>query len=435
MSGALRVLCIGHAHSPQFPQRCAMLQSAGFHVTEMTGQAEAVTPGADALQPRGLPLGRAWRLTALSRFAHFFALVRGLAPDLLFVQYAQGLWAWLATTTGLPVVVSVMGGDVLFDEQADPGPLQRAATLGCLRDASLVLCKSAYLADRVRAMRPHGEVRIAAWGVDRAVFRPARNAEEKSAARRQAGLPEKGPLLFSPRALQPLYNIKTIVRAFARSGLADQDAHLALSTFHADQTCEAEVRGLCREQGLEKSVHFLPPLDAQGMARMYCAADLGISVPDSDGLPQTLFEAAACGLPLILRDLPNYRAELRRHEAALLVGPDAPDKKSEELTSALRLLATDPDLRQRLAQGAARFAREHERDSGANALPVLFQRAAQQHGARQGVRLAQLLRTVATLFQGPAPVARRGQPVFPGLRTYVRALLHSVPDRRNANRS
>ncbi|WP_022663042.1 glycosyltransferase [Paucidesulfovibrio longus] len=438
MNAALRVLCIGHADSPQFSQRCALLRGAGFRVTELTGRAAPATPGADAAQPRGLPLGRCWRLTALTRCVHFFALARALDPDVIFVQYAQGLWAWLATATGRPVVVSVMGGDVLFDEQHDPGAVQRAATRGCLRRAALALCKSEYLAERVRAMRPRGQVRVMAWGVDRSLFRPASAGGEKRAERRAAGLPESGLLLLAPRALQPLYNPGVILRAFARSGLANQGAHLALCTFRADPACEAGLRELRRELNLEKSVLFLPPQDAAGMARLYRASDLGISVPESDGLPQTLFEAAACGLPLILRDLPNYNEVLRHGEQALLVAARGSrarpvEFRPDELAAALRLLAADPDLRAALAQGAARLLQEQEARFGDGLLPELFQEAAKRPGAGRLARAAQTLRAAACLFAGPAPAARQGQPTFSGFRSYFRELAHPLPG-RNASR-
>jgi len=79
---------------------------------------------------------------ALSRIISFHNLVRRISPDIVLVHYAQGLWAWLAPLAKRPVVVTVMGGDVLFDEQGRPTWMERTATGGLIRASRLVKPRS-----------------------------------------------------------------------------------------------------------------------------------------------------------------------------------------------------------------------------------------------------------------------------------------------------
>src|SRR5947209_3166285 len=61
--------------------------------------------------------GHAWRAIALLR------LLRACRPDVVHVHFAYSYYGWLAAVLGcLLLVVTVMGGDVLFEEQGMPTP-------------------------------------------------------------------------------------------------------------------------------------------------------------------------------------------------------------------------------------------------------------------------------------------------------------------------
>jgi hypothetical protein len=55
-------------------------------------------------------------------------------PDIVHVHYAYSLYGWAAGLLGCrPLVVTVMGGDVLFEEQGSPTPIGKWLTLSCLQ--------------------------------------------------------------------------------------------------------------------------------------------------------------------------------------------------------------------------------------------------------------------------------------------------------------
>lgn len=400
----LHVLCIGHADSPQFARRCALLRQAGLQVTELTGSERPVTPGAACLTPRGLPLGRFWRLLTLSRMVDFFSLLRRAKPDLVLAQYAQGLWSWLAPLAGRPMAVCAMGGDVLLDEQGAPSAPERRATQGLLRLAGLVLCSSAHLAQSVRALRPAGQVLAFPWGPDETVFHPG----DKLQARRELSLPPEAWVVFSPRAMQPLYRVAEIVEAFALACADRPQARLLLGTFRADADYLSLVRKRCAEPDLVQRVIFLPPQDAQGMARCYHAADVCVSFPNSDGLPQSFFEASACGAPMLLSDLPNYNQSIRHEEHALLAAPGP-----QALACALRRAQADPALCRQLTQNAQLLLGERGSSALAQQLGELLARCAASPPPGRLRALPQLFHVLAALALGRPIAARSGQPTRP----------------------
>lgn len=77
------------------------------------------------------------------------------------------------------------------------------------------------------------------------------------------------------------------------------------------------------------------------------------SVPSSDGLPQSLFEAMACGTPVVLGRLPAYAEVVRDGETAVLV-----DLVPAAVASALVRLLRDEARRARLAGSALERVRE-----------------------------------------------------------------------------
>ncbi len=93
--------------------------------------------------------------------------------------------------------------------------------------------------------------------------------------------------------------------------------------------------------------------------RAGCALGVfGTSAKAGRVIPNKAFQALACGTPLVTADTPAARELLRDGESALLVPPGDP----EALAAAVRRLAAEPDLAQRIGAGglAAYRARASE---------------------------------------------------------------------------
>ena len=105
-----------------------------------------------------------------------------------------------------------------------------------------------------------------------------------------------------------------------------------------------------REDGL---VEVAGPSD--DIAGEYARAHIAVLPSYREGLPKSLLEAAAAGLPLVATDVPGCREVCRQDETGLLV----PVRSIQPLADALEQLAGDPALRRRLG-GQARQAAETE---------------------------------------------------------------------------
>jgi glycosyltransferase involved in cell wall biosynthesis len=89
------------------------------------------------------------------------------------------------------------------------------------------------------------------------------------------------------------------------------------------------------------------------MPAFYSLAEAMVSIPFSDGLPQSLFEAMACGTPAILGRPPGYAEVVVDGEHALLA-----DLQPEPLAAAIVLVLKDAARAHRLAAAALQRVRQ-----------------------------------------------------------------------------
>jgi glycosyltransferase involved in cell wall biosynthesis len=124
-------------------------------------------------------------------------------------------------------------------------------------------------------------------------------------------------------------------------------AVLLIMEYRADPTYRAEIVERIAALGLSERVRFIGEASHSEMPMFYSLADLTISVPSSDGLPQSLLESMACGTPNILSKLPRYQEFVQHRESAYFVDPTP-----ESVAAGVLELLENPALRKSIAKVA-----------------------------------------------------------------------------------
>jgi glycosyltransferase involved in cell wall biosynthesis len=340
----VRIAVVGNGRSVHTLTRSTAVAARGHEVRLVTLGPVLPASGIE-VRTRPLPKGP---LGAARAARTFLADLRSFAPDLLHLSYAGGKLGTMATLSRVrPLVVTVMGGDVLPDQH--PGglsALEHRATRRILEQASIILVKSEALR---RALAGFGDfaakARTVRWGVDPAVFR--RDDAGAAALRRALSLAPTDRVVLSPRILQPLYNVHVAVEAMPRLLAQVPTALLLVTEYQPDLAYAARLRALAEAAGVAGRVRFIGRVDHAAMPALYSLAEVVVSVPSSDGLPQSLFEAMACGTPIVSGHLPVYE-EVVHDEAEVLLVPLA----SEAVAQAVRRVLCEPGLAARLAARA-----------------------------------------------------------------------------------
>ena len=357
----MKIAVVGNGRSVHTLTRAAAVAARGHQVRLVTLGPVLPASGIE-VRTRPLPKGP---IAAARAARTFLADLRSFTPDLLHLNYAGGKLGTMATLSRVrPLVVTVMGGDVLPEQHLDGhSALERRATRRILAQASIILVKSEALR---RALEAFGDfaskARTVRWGVDPAVFR--RDEAGAATLRLALGLAPSDRVVLSPRILQPLYNIQLAIEAMPRILAAAPTAVLLVTEYRADEAYAARLRTLAQAAGVAERVRFIGHVDHASMPSLYSLAEVVVSVPSSDGLPQSLFEAMACGAPIVLGRLPAYEEIVHDGAEALLV-PLASGAVAEAV---LRVFG-EPGLAARLAARAGETVRA-EADLGREAARV-----------------------------------------------------------------
>jgi glycosyltransferase involved in cell wall biosynthesis len=168
------------------------------------------------------------------------------------------------------------------------------------------------------------------FGVDLGQFAPG---PDPVALRDRLGLQGKR-VVFSPRAVTPLYRQNVVVEALAQ---LPPDVVVLMSR-SAAQAGELEaIERKARDLDLADRLVIVPAIAHSDMADFYRLADVVVSVPISDSSSISVLEALACGRPIVASDLPSIREWLWDLDSPALVPVDDPGATAAALMRALTL--------------------------------------------------------------------------------------------------
>jgi glycosyltransferase involved in cell wall biosynthesis len=281
---------------------------------------------AEAPSFRQIDVGSAVRPRKLGRLlsaARLALAVRRLKPDVVHVHYARGLAWGLLLARVHPYVVFPWGSDVLEEQGAFREWYSKRLTLALLGRADLIAVPSEYLEARIRTLLPVAPAmaRIAP-GVD---LRRFRSGLDVRSLRERWKIGEGMKVIFSPRLAQPFYQLDRIIEALPAVREKVPETVLVVAEHSPDREYLARLRARVADLGIADRVRFVGAIPFADMPLWYNLADAVVMVPRSDGLPNSLAEAMACGAVPVLNRLPQYAELISHGENGFLVDPEQGD--------------------------------------------------------------------------------------------------------------
>lgn len=224
-------------------------------------------------------------------------IVRSVNPDVIHAgPMHQGAFLTAAANSH-PLVSMSWGSDLLAG--ARTGLSRMAAQFTLKRsDAFLADCQAV----RERAIElgmNAGRIVTFPWGVDLHLFSPQGAGALRSQLNWQDAF-----VLVSTRAWEPLYGVDILVRAFLEAQKMDGFLRLLLLGGGSQKTM---LERMISDAGAQQKVHILARVDEAELPEYYRSADIYLSASHSDGSSVSLLEAMACGLPVLVSDIPGNR--------------------------------------------------------------------------------------------------------------------------------
>jgi glycosyltransferase involved in cell wall biosynthesis len=263
---------------------------------------------------------------ALFRLAPFLRSVLDAArhAQLMHVMANSG-WSWFLTAApaihagawrAVPVIVNYRGG-LAREFLASSGRF----VLPTLRRAGAVVVPSRFLQE---VFAQYGvATRIIPNVVDLGIFQPAQSSGRTASAAH----------VVITRNLEKIYGIDTALRAIAilRKEFPQLRASIAGSGPE-----RATLEKLTVELGLAGVVRFTGRLEIAEVAALYRDADIALNPSRVDNTPNSILEAAACGVPIVSTNVGGVPYLVEHGQSAWLVPADRPVDMAAGVARVLR---------------------------------------------------------------------------------------------------
>jgi glycosyltransferase involved in cell wall biosynthesis len=280
---------------------------------------------------------RPWR--DLAGLVELIRLLRRERPDILHASSSKAgiLGRFAAFAVGVPIRIFSVHGWAFGAHQGLISVLYRWADRAAARVTTTTICVS-------ENQRVQG-IRAGTCRAERTVV--IRNAVDVAAAPR-ARHDRATPRLVTVGRLKRPKDFLTLVRALAALGPGSFEEALIVGEGPDRDAIQREIARL----GLEDRVQLTG--ERSDVPELLAAADVFVLSSTSEGLPLSVMEAMAAGLPVVASAVGGVAELVVDGETGLLVPAGDPT----ELTSALERVLLDRQLRRRL--GAAGRARAED---------------------------------------------------------------------------
>lgn len=226
----------------------------------------------------------------------------------------------------------------------------------------VVLGATPYVAESLARDGVKGPFRVIPNGINRDVF--VRDEARGAEFRRRWGVAPSEKLVVSVGLRIPRKGVDTFVRLSSMLG------HRKDVKFVWVGASEPLLRDAL--DGLPTgNVAFPGHVPFEDVVGVYSAADVFVFPTRAESYGNVMLEAASCGCPLLIRDIPVYKGWVEDGKHCMKAGSD------EEFAGELERLLDDDGLRMRMGEGAMSLAAEHDIRKAAKMLKELYEELAE----------------------------------------------------------
>ena len=281
----------------------------------------------------------------LSALWHALRSVSEFKPDVVHIFFAipDGPIGWvLKRTHRLPYLISLRGADVPSDEVkrfATAYKVLKPFVERLYRDADAMVSVSNGLRDQAHQLSPDVAIDVITNAIDLSMFtpplqRPANNAPRLIYVGRLT--PAKNPAL--------LLDVLTVLQTMG--------APPVLLEFVGEGDQRSRLEALVIEKNLTRQVTFSGWVDRGSLPKHYHQADIFVTATTWEGMPNTVLEAMATGLPIIGTQAPGMEQLISDGRNGYLVPPN----DAQTMADRLGRLLNNPDDRRRMGRESRKIA-------------------------------------------------------------------------------
>lgn len=254
----------------------------------------------------------------------------------------------LGKELGIPVMLSSIGSDA----HTYPHESERAMneTVRVLREADLILVEGeGALADLRKLSSQTAPIRVFSRGIDLTRYE---NAPSRKELRQRHGLPVDKRLIVFVGALNESKGVRILAEAFSQVYSQYRDADLV---YVGSGPMAGVIRTVAAENGWSDRLHLLGRQAFSDVPHILLACDVFCLPSFGEGLPKSVVEAMAAGLPVVATSVGGIPDVMNHGPCGVLVPP----RDVKALADAIGRLLANPNEAARMGQTGRDIAYAH----------------------------------------------------------------------------
>ena len=289
------------------------------------------------------------KMERILRFAEFQnalfeirKIIKRENPDMIIAERTTS-YGFMAAFSGLhPIAIAQQGKTDLWPEKSISLPLKKFLQNYAFKHADLIHAWGPIMASHMNRVNVDmNKVLVLPKGINLKQFnykiRPQNNQQIT---------------VIVTRSLLPEYQHEVILEAFAKIKLQNIDFYL---NFVGDGNQKDSLEALSKELGISDKVDFIGRWQNSMLPAFLNQVDFYISMPNTEGVSASLFEAMACGCYPIVSNIEGNQSWIQHHKNGQLVTVDDSTQLAEEIIWAFK----NPEFRANAILENRKFVEEH----------------------------------------------------------------------------
>lgn len=281
------------------------------------------------------------KIKYLTKGTEIRKIIKDIQPDVIHAHRVSsyGLAAILAGVH--KCIISVWGIDIYdFPRKTF---LHKVLIQFALRRAGQIWSTSHSMAAETQKYTKQ-DIQITPFGVDMKVFSPKRRSRQLADGRFIVG---------TVKALRPEYGISDILYAcqILKKRRPDIPIYVHIAG-KGDQ--EQELKELACFLGIEAYVKWLGFISQEEAASEWANMDCALILSKSESFGVSAVEAQACGIPVIITDIPGLKEATSPNKSSIVVPVNNPEAVAKELI----YLYDHPEIRKQMGEQGCDFVRK-----------------------------------------------------------------------------
>ncbi len=236
----------------------------------------------------------------ISERGHFQKALKEFKPDIIHSGYIWQVGILAANSGFHPHLSMPWGSDVLLDP--DKSYTIKKLVKRVMKSCDHVQCDAEFVKQKIinDYSLPEEKITVFPWGIDLKQFKKT----DRSAARKDLNLSEDKFILIFNRHFEHVYGVDNLLEAYRVFSEGKNDVMMLMLS---EGSGKVEALKFITDHYLDEKIQVIGKVPNKDLPAFLNASDVFISPSLSDGTSLSLLEAMACGLGLIVTDVPAIK--------------------------------------------------------------------------------------------------------------------------------